>query len=35
MVILIIVLIIVNAIILWHYNKAQLMLNIHLLYLLC
>jgi len=34
MLILIIALIIVNVDILWWYNKAQLMLNVHLLYLL-
>jgi len=33
MLILIIVLTIVNVVILQHYNKAQLMLNAHLLYL--
>jgi len=26
---------IVNVAILWHYDKAQLMLNVHLFYLLC
>jgi len=35
MLILIITLITVNVDILWHYNEAQLMLNVHLLYLLC
>jgi len=35
MLILIIVPITVNVAILWHYNKAQLVLNVHLLYLLC
>jgi hypothetical protein len=33
MLILIIVLTIINVAILWHYNKAQLMLNVNLLYL--
>jgi hypothetical protein len=32
---LIIVLLIVNVAILWHYNEAQLMLNVHLLHILC